>query len=403
MGPLSRQLRAVVRMEGGWLPAALLLGAAARLYLLLYTEGSFDVAIKQHHGTQVSQWGLLEYYRRAEVFNHPPLMGALFAGLVKLSAATGAPFRLLLRLPFACLDLGTALLLRRAFRDSGWSRSVLAAYWLHPLALIFSAYHGNTDTAVAFACLAALLLAAGGRPVAAGAALGVGLWVKLPALLAAPALCLAFPAWRERARFAAGAAAVAGLGYLPWMAAEPGLLFQRIFAYPGSGVETPRGIAIWGLAHVLRFDQTSAGALLAEHNRVVVWLPVLALAWLRRGRERVEEMGAGVCGAFLVLYGFTSHWAWQYLAWSLPFWFFLGWRFTGAATAVIGAYVYGVYALFTGSPWLQGRWDFVGHASWPPLLTGLRDASVLLCGATACWLLVRSVLDARRPPAGAGA
>ena len=119
------------------------------------------------------------------------------------------------------------------------------------------------------------------------------------------------------------------------------------------------------------------------------------LAWLRRGRLAPRELGASVCGSFLILYGLTSFWAWQYLAWSVPFWFFLGWRFTALATLLLGGYVYGAYALFTGSPWLLGRWDFVGHGSWPMRLDVLRAASVLLCFISAGVLLVRAALAER--------
>ena len=275
-----------VREPGPWLWLALTLGAALRVYLLVFTEGTFDVAIKLHHGTQVGRLGLLEYYRQAQVFNHPPLMGEWFAVLARLAEATDIPFRLLLRAPFALLDLGSALLLLHLLRDCGYRYAILAAYWLHPLVVIFSAYHGNTDSAVAFfALLSVCFASAAGAswPVAAGAALGVGLWIKLPVLVAAPAIFLAFPAWRERWRFAAAAGLVGLAGYLPLAALEPQLLFERIVAYPGSGVETPRGIPIWGIAPVLGLAGTRAAELLAEYNTLVCWAPILGFAWLRRG------------------------------------------------------------------------------------------------------------------------
>ena len=89
--------------------------------------------------------------------------------------------------------------------------------------------------------------------------------------------------WRERWRFAAVAGLVGLAGYLPLAALEPQLLFERIVAYPGSGVETPRGIPIWGIAHVLGLAGTRAAELCAEYNTLVCWAPILGLAWLRRG------------------------------------------------------------------------------------------------------------------------
>jgi hypothetical protein len=385
-----------LRQPGAWFWAALALGAMLRVYLFYFTEGTFDVAIKLLHGDQINRVGLLEYYRQGPIFNHPPLMGEFFAAAVRLAAATGVPFGAVLRAPFALLDLGTALLLLRAFSSSPWRYAVLAAYWLHPLSLLFSAYHGNTDPALACLALLSLLLACRGRALAAGAALGLGLWVKLPVLVAAPALCLAFPSWKDRLRFSLAAALVGTAGYLPALAMEPRLVVERVVGYGGSGVTTPSGVPIWGLAHTLRIAGSDAARLLEAHNTLVCWVPILLLAWLRRGELEARALGASVCGAFLVLYGFTSFWAWQYLAWSIPFWFFLDWRLTALLTLVVGSYVSGAYAFFTGSPWLQGRWDFAASASWPAALLAARDASVMLCAGISCWMLATSWLRRRR-------
>jgi hypothetical protein len=385
---------------GPWLWLALTLGAGLRLYCVVWTEGTFDVAIKQHHGTQIGRLGLLGWYRAAEVFNHPPLMGEFFAGLVRLADFSGAPFRVLLRAPFALLDLATALLLWRLLRERPERWLVLAAYWLHPLAVLFSSYHGNTDSALPFFTLAALLLASGGRPLAAGVALGLGFWVKLPILVAAPALCFAFADWPARARFAACAALVGCATYLPAFAAEPALLIERIAGYGGSDVVTPGGIAIWGVAHTLRFAGTAFAASLETWNTAICWLPLLAHAWWRRGRAEPRELAASVAASFIILYAFTSFWAWQYLAWAVPFFFCLGRGFAAASVIVLGGYVYGAYWFFTGSAGLLGRWDVVHPTEFPALLLALRDASVLLCVGTASWLLARE-LPWRATPAGA--
>ena len=142
-----------------------------------------------------------------------------------------------------------------------------------------------------------------------------------------------------------------------------------------------------GIAHTLRLGAAGVASFEAA-NVFLVWVPILALAWLRRGRGEALEAGTTVCGSFLLLYGTSSFWAWQYLAWSIPFFLCLGRGFGVASTLLLGGYVYGAYAFFTGSPWLQGRWDFASHTAWPPVLVFLRDASVLLCFGSACLLLV---------------
>ena len=386
------------RQPGPWLWLALALGAGLRLYFALFTDGTFDVLIKLHHGTQIRELGLLEYYRQTELMNHPPLAGGYFAACAWLAQVTGVAFAIWFRLPFALLDLATAALMLLAFRGSPWRWAVFAACWLNPLAALFSGYHGNTDPSVPFFLLLSLIGVARGNPWTAGAALGLGLWVKIPVLVAAPALCLALPGWRERGAFVAAALGTGVLGFLPWLIQEPALLVERIAGYGGSPVITQAGVAIWGIAHTLRLGAAGVASFEAA-NAFLVWVPILALAWLRRGRGEALEAGITVCGSFLLLYGTSSFWAWQYLAWSIPFWLFLGWRFTAAATLVLTAYVYGVYALFTGSPVLQGHWDFVAHAPWPAVLTLLRDASLLLCLGMGAILLVRAAkaeLDLRR-------
>jgi hypothetical protein len=149
------------------------------------------------------------------------------------------------------------------------------------------------------------------------------------------------------------------------------------------------------LVHVLHLSGTRVAAAAASWNTFVCFAPIVALAWLRRGEREPRALGATLAASFALLYGTTSYWAFQYLAWSLPFWFFLPARIAAPVTLLLAAYVYGVYANYTGSPLLLGRWDFVRHAPWPPLLVGLRDASVLACFAVGWGSLARAALRAR--------
>jgi hypothetical protein len=385
-----------LRAPGAWLWLALAVGAALRIYLVGWTEGTFDVAIKNHHGHQILERGLIGWYQVLEIANHPPLMGRLFAALTSLAESTGVPFRILIRAPFALLDLGTALLLWRLMSASPWRWVLLAACWLHPLSILFSAYHGNTDSAVAFFALLATLLASRRSAVGAGVALGVGLWVKLPVLVAAPVLLSAFPDWQSRTRFAATSGLVAVVGYLPTLAQEPLLLVSRIVGYGGTPVELPSGTVVWGLANAVGLGGTAVARALASANVFVVWIPILAWAWLRRGAFAPRELAVSVAGSYFILYGLTSYWAWQYLAWVVPFALCLGPRFAIATAVILGGYVWGAYAHMTGSWLLAGRWNFVSHAPWPLVLEILRDASVVFCFATAALLIGQAALRESR-------
>lgn len=364
-----------------WLVLAI--GLGARAFLVIATQGTHDVVIWQSHAGWIHEYGLLGYYARSEVFNHPPLVAKLMHGLWDLARALGIGFPVLLRAPFALLDLGSALLLRALFRDSPRRDLVFAAYWLHPLALIFSAFHGNTDSAVAFFALLALFAAVRGRAAAAGAALGLGLGIKLPVAIAVPGLLFAWSSWRRRGAFLGALGAVAAVVSLPELARAPGLLFERVLGYGGARIETPGGAPIWGIANVLGVGEWVPDAL----NTPVCLAAVVLFAWLRRRETGVAGLGATLCGSFVILYGATQLWAFQYLAWSVPFWFFAPLPFAAAASLFVGGYVYGAYALLCHSPFLLGRWRFGAYPDWPVWLLFLRDASVLLCFGSACAFL----------------
>ena len=122
------------------------------------------------HAQGVHDIGLIEHYRvddvsKHPIFNHPPFLGECAALLWAFSQRSGIGFGILFRLPTAIADLLTAYLLTRFFIGSAYRPLVFVAYWLNPLAIIFSAYHGNTDSLVPSFVLLGILLAAAGRPL----------------------------------------------------------------------------------------------------------------------------------------------------------------------------------------------------------------------------------------------
>ena len=270
----------------------------------------------------------------------------------------------------------------------------------HPLAWIFSAYHGNTDSFVGLAALLALLASARGRPALAGVALGLGVGIKFPAVLAAPALCFAQADWRRRAIFAGALALMSAALYLPEIALDPALLMRRIVGYPGSGARTVSGVPIWGVWTALGLTHQPGLHRIARfamaHNSSVCLIPIVAVAWLRRAHREPHELGATIFASFMLLYGFSSQWAFQYLAWSAPFWSFRGVRYATLGSLLLGGYIYGVYALYCGNPWLLGLWDHAAHPVWPVWLGLLRDAAVVFCFLSALWSVGTAVGDARR-------
>jgi hypothetical protein len=128
------------------------------------------------------------------------------------------------------------------------------------------------------------------------------------------------------------------------------------------------------------------------HNTLVTLTPIVIFSWLRRRETSARGLGVTICGSQMIFYGVTTKWAYQYLAWSIPLWFFVGPGFAAAATLVIGAFIYGLYAFLCDSPLLLGTWNYRGHPFWPTPIVRLRDAAVLFCFAAAAVFFGRASL-----------
>jgi hypothetical protein len=241
---------------------------------------------------------------------------------------------------------------------------------------------------------------AAGRPVPAAVALGVSAWIKLPGVLAAPALVMGFREPRQRFIFGAVAALTGVLTYVPTLLADPGILYVRVFSYPGQIIQTTAGIRVWGLQNFLDVVRAlpdswqpvvgSAVIWFFQHNRLAVFVPLIAFAWMRRGEQSARGLGWTLAGCYSMVYAFSNNWSFQYFAWSIPFWFLAGRLYLAGATLLAGGYIYALYALDCGNPFLLGTWDFIGHPYWPISLQFLRDAAVLFFLTASLVFLVRA-------------
>src|SRR5437879_11703008 len=227
-----------------WL--AMVIGAALRVYCVVSTSGTGDLDDWEDHAQQVHDRGLIGYYHANSFANHPPFISKVSSLILQISAATHIPFRILFRTPFALLDAGNALLLFLLLPQNRWRFMAVACYWLSPAAILISAYHGNTDTAVAFFLLLTVWLATKERVLSSGAAFGASLWVKLPGILALPALLALFRRWRIRGIFLLAAAISAFLIYLPALVQDSKIVFTNVFGYRGLLLQTSDGVPLWG-------------------------------------------------------------------------------------------------------------------------------------------------------------
>jgi hypothetical protein len=380
---------------------AILIGAALRAYCVISTNGTGDMDDWQDHAQQAHARGLIGYYHANAFANHPPLISEVSAFIWQLSVLTHIPFRILFRAPFALLDAGNMLLLFSLLPRNRWRYFTAAWYWLSPAAIIISAFHGNTDTAVPFFILLSVWLITKQRTVSAGAATGAGFWVKLPGVLAVPALLLLFRSWRTRAIFLLAAALTALGAYLPALIQDYKIVCTNVFGYRGLILQTADGTPLWGPSVLLFSTLLPIQAwpeavlrpvlFLLEQSSSIAIAAILILVWMRKDRHSPIEVCVTIGMAYTILFGFSDYWAFQYFAWGLPFWFFLRWWFSIPAVTLTSLYLYSLHSLFCGNPWLLGAWNFSGHATLPSYVLLVRDVSVGFFFLAALLFLIRAI------------
>lgn len=396
----------ILSRPGSWFWSAIVIGAAIRFYLVVFTQGTYDVPIWERHARAVNERGLIGYYRADTTANHAPFISEVEALLVRAADATGIPFRIWLRAPFALLDAATAFLLLLLLRPSAWRFVLAAGYWLNPLALILSAYHGNTDCAVAFFLLLSVWLLSKEKTIPAAIAIGASLWIKLPGILAIPALVFFVQGWRRRLLFLAVAGIVALSTYLPALIQDAPTVYANVFGYRAQNLHTVAGESAWG-PRVLLFSIIASPEKWpsASHQPILFYLEhgwkfsialVVLLSWLRRGQRSVHSLCATIAMSYLAVYAFSDGWSFQYFAWSLPFWFFLPAWFFIPGILLAGGYFYSLYWYLCGNPWLRGWWDFANHLHWPPVVIWLRNLATAFFFLAACVLLASTMWQQRR-------
>jgi Predicted integral membrane protein len=386
--------------------SAILIGAVLRLYCVVFTSGTSDMEDWEDHAQQVVNRGLIGYYHANSFANHPPLISKVAGFILQISVLTHIPFRILFRAPFIILDAGNAWLLFLLLRESRWRFFATACYWLSPAAILISAYHGNTDTAMAFFVLLAIWLASKERTLGSGVAFGASFWIKLPAILTLPALLTLFRRWRLRIVFLTAALITATVTYLPALFQDYKIVLTNVFGYRGLILQTATGVPLWGpsvllfstVAPIQAWPETILRPVLfvLERSWSIAIVAMILLAWLRRNRASAPEVCATIGMAYAILFGFSDYWAFQYFAWALPFWFFLKPWFSIPAAFLTSLYLYSLHWLFSGGPTLLGKWDFVGHSDLPVLVLAVRDLAVAFFFVSAWIFLIRAFRSEQR-------
>jgi hypothetical protein len=389
---------------GFWL--AIAVGLALRAFFASNTTGTLDVDVWKLHTLALEKQGLISYYQGGAMrFNHPPPAAWLISTLDAIASATGISFAAMLRLPFALFDLASVAFILRILAGHRLAAIIAAAFWLHPLAIIYSSYHGNTDSSVAFFLLAATLLVSRNRGLWAGVVLGLSLWIKIPGVVAGPIFLFALADNKQRIHFCLAGAATVLLGFGPALLTNASAVINAVFLYPGLAIHTSSGITTWGLANFfpdigslpqsMRLGALDLRDAIARYNSVICIAPMVVLAWLRRDKRRANEIATTIAFAFALFYGLTNFWAFQYFAWTVPFWLLAPRWFGISASLVASVYIYGAYAWMCGDLLLVGTWDFIGKPDWPAWLIAARNAANLFFLVAGLAMLVAAVREAK--------
>jgi len=399
---------------GPWFWVLVAAGLSARIFLAVATHGTEDARLWTAHASGVAEHGLIRHYAREAQFNHPPAIAWAMARLWELSSSLGLEFRVAYRLPVALVDLLSAFLIVRVLRDSRWRWVAAGLYCIAPVACVLAAQHGNTDALIAACLLGCTLFAAERRPIATGALLGLCAWIKLPGLIAAPALVFVFPRWRDRALCSAVALAVASSTYVGplieaarFAASHPravpsggNVVWERVFLYRGYflQIDGEPPIWVWGLKNFLLRalgDDVRAWPTWAVWwcwNNSKIALPLIVVyGFLRRREHTALGIAATIAGTYAIFYALIEAWAFQYFAWSMPFWMLAGWRYATLSNVFGGGYIYAFYAFASGDWLLRPEWRPLTVADWPVELVWLRDAAVVTFLAFAATWFAKAV------------
>ena len=401
---LDRRFRWIVS-PGVWFWVLCGIGLMVRIFLACSTRGTTDAELWTRHAEGVATFGLTGHSQRDVLFNHPPFIAIVMAKLWTLARAWHIEFRVLYRSLFALADVANIWLLVRILAGQPWRFLAAGLYAVTPVGLVLGAMHGNTDALVATCLLMTCLAVAVNRPIFAGVCIGIGAWIKLPALFAAPAFGFAFPRWRDRVWCATAATLVAASTYAPAFGENPELMWSRIFGYRGMLIQTSADPLIWIWGFKTWFVRIFGGNML-EWPVWAIWfrdsshwmsLPLMAaFGFLRRRENDAHALAVTIAGSYAIFYAFTETWTFQYFAWSIPFWFVAGRSFGLAANLFGGGYIYVLYAFLCQDWLLRPEWGFSRHAPWPLGLILLRDCAHTAFAWFAVAFLARALIAERK-------
>lgn len=387
LSTISWEKESYIRL-GLWL--IIVLGVMLRLLLALISLGSNDIFIWYDFAKTIEQFGVPYMYDNISWFNHPPLMGYFAQAALRLANATGWPFEFFFKLSEVAADLLIMGILWRIWHTAGQQKATiaLAVFSGSFVAILISAYHGNTDSlCVSLSFLAAYLFEQK-RPMASGVALALAINVKVIPILLIPIFVISHHSRRDVSRFGIGLLA----GLLPmalfFMGHKAGFI-NNIFNY-NSNIER------WGILLFLlegkynpAFKEMASNAFdyyIANGRYVILGLVSLTSMWQQFTPKRTLYEAVALCFAIFLI--FAPGFGVQYLIYICPFLFAINLRWAFAYSCLAGIFAAMVYYSFWSGtfPWYS---LFTTSFPTPAPLVGLLTWGLLI--QFAYWSVARFI------------
>lgn len=355
-----------------------------KILLALNTWGTNDVFTWERFADWSRIFGA-GLYVADRGFNHPPAMIHALHAMQWAARVTGIFFPFWLRLPAIVADTASLWivwqLLSSRFSEPRvrWGLLLLAA---SPVLLLVSGFHGNTDPVMIFFLLLSVWLTDRSSDLAAGAAFGLAMCVKVVPLIALPVLFFYRSGQRRRVLFSAAAIAVILVCWSPYLYQNPMAIFHQVFGYKSD-------YGHWGFSyffmHFRHFPHRAHVAYQRLGGAAIISSIALAAFFVNRFESRpalYRQVGA----AFFLFLAVSNGFGVQYLAWLVPWTVGLDLLSVAFFQLASGVFLFLTYNYWSGGfPWYLAdafyAGDFGEHLAYFHVLAWL---SVIALAWSSC-------------------
>lgn len=365
----------------------------SKILLALNTWGTNDVFTWERFADWSRIFGV-GLYVADRGYNHPPSMIHALHAMQWAARVTGIFFPFWLRLPAIAADAASLWIvwqmLVSQFSETRvrWGLLLLAA---SPVLILVSGFHGNTDPVVIFFLLLSVWLTDKSSDLAAGAALGAALCVKVVPLIVLPVLFFYRSGLRRRVLFLAAAVAVVLVCWSPYLYQSPVTVLGHVLGYKSD-------YGHWGLSyfflHLPHFPHRGHVAYQRLGGAAIIAFIALAAFFLNRSESR-PSLYSQVGAAFFIFLAVTNGFGVQYLAWLVPWTVGLDLFSVAFFQLASGIFLFLVYNYWSGGfPWYLADsyyvGDFGGHVDYFQILCWLSVVAL-------AWSGVRQLGRIQRP------